>query len=69
MWPEGTRLVHVGGFGEDGEAHKVPLLKPGEIGTFTVANLCAPDDYGKVSSYWRFKTPSGEVFGDKLWIV
>ena len=69
-WPADATLVHVGGFGGDGEKTlcEVPVARVGEVVEVCVPEIQAPDASGHFVSYWRLADSHGRRFGDKLWV-
>ncbi|KAK7423136.1 hypothetical protein QQX98_001212 [Neonectria punicea] len=82
-WPAGCSVKFVGGdyMGHVDPSHPAgiselvsasestvcyPPLAPGQEFSFTVL-LRTPARAGKIVSYWRLTTPSGEKFGHRLW--
>ncbi|KAG0366769.1 hypothetical protein BC939DRAFT_455694 [Gamsiella multidivaricata] len=73
-WPEGTVFQFVGGdrmFSEDDNDCKSPEVKVDAIGVAeslcVSANLKVPSFPGRYISYWRLVSPSGELFGQRVW--
>jgi hypothetical protein len=70
-WPLGTRLVFVGGdralmgFGE--QAFETPLANTDEVVDVSVM-LKTPSKPGNYKATFRFCTPNGKFFGNKLWV-
>lgn len=72
-WPVGTALVCVSGQGRIGAKDKIvacelPSTAAGEIIEVIAKDIVAPDVPGKFMAYYRFVTPVGNRFGDRLWI-
>jgi hypothetical protein len=67
-WPEGTRLVHVGGerLGVV-ESVAAPALAPGEAGRVSVP-MRASRGPGVARSDWRLAAPDGTPFGPALYV-
>lgn len=67
QWPEGTRLVFVGGEpSRTVNAVEVPSLLAGGVIDISV-DFIAPSLPGKYVSYWRLHTDNSP-FGDRLWL-
>jgi len=67
-WPQGTKLVFVGGFGDSEAEYSVPIAKPGEMIEVAV-DAVAPEGPGRYMSFYRLTAPDGSRFGDKLWLA
>lgn len=67
-WPEGVRLVCVGGhpLGLSEEGHPVPAVAPGDTVDISV-KLTAPPYPGRNVGYFRLVTADGTRFGHRLW--
>lgn len=67
-WPEGTRLVHVGG-DRLGTPASVPVAAatPGEHVDIGL-EMEAPEAPGRYVSYWRLTMPDGGRFGHRVWV-
>ncbi|KAI5065782.1 hypothetical protein GOP47_0018406 [Adiantum capillus-veneris] len=72
-WPQGTRLVHIGGdvLGTD-KAVSLELPESGvpcgEEAEVSV-DLVTPEKAGRYVSHWRLSAPSGQKFGHRVWVV
>lgn len=69
-WPEGTRLIHVGGALFRGECEVlVPSLEPNEETEVSVS-LLAPEAPGHYVCYWRLASPvpREKRFGQRIWL-
>jgi len=70
-FPEGCRIVHVGGdlLSAPSDGVNVGGFAKQPLEEFDVAVPCvAPASPGKYVSYWRLVTPAGAEFGHRLWI-
>jgi len=67
-WPEGTRLLFVGG---DKLAPvdfvSLPPIQPDHEVDIAV-DMVAPSKPGRYVGYWRLVTPKGDRFGQRVWI-
>jgi next-to-BRCA1 protein 1 len=70
MWPEGCSIVHASGdiLTSSGLSlsQTVPQIAPGLEGNISL-DLLAPDTEGRYVEYFRFQSPSGQNFGQRLW--
>lgn len=66
-WPTGTLLVNRDGFSPRHSNFEVPSAKAGES-VEVQCDLKAPEDEGSYSDGWQLRHPSGEYFGDHLWV-
>ncbi|KAK1289666.1 hypothetical protein QJS10_CPB18g00653 [Acorus calamus] len=72
-WPSGTQLVWIGGdqFGDTGSvlleisSNGFPI--GGEIDV--AVDFTAPSRPGRYTSYWRMAAPSGQKFGQRVWVL
>lgn len=67
-WPEGTRLVHVGGarLSAPQAGAAVTCAAPGEVVDVRM-DLVIPAGAGRHVGYFRLTTPDGVRFGDRVW--
>ncbi|KAL3512738.1 hypothetical protein ACH5RR_025455 [Cinchona calisaya] len=72
-WPQGTQLVWIGG-DQLSETFSVQL----EIASVGISvdqehdvavDFLAPDRPGRYISYWRMASPSGQKFGQRVWVL
>ncbi|XP_057474546.1 protein JOKA2-like [Actinidia eriantha] len=73
VWPEGTQLVWIGG-DKLSDAHTVdlPISSYGlpVDGELNVAvDFTAPELPGRYISYWKMSSPSGQKFGQRVWVL
>ncbi|GAB2213294.1 hypothetical protein Drorol1_Dr00021318 [Drosera rotundifolia] len=72
-WPRGTQLLWIGGdkFSDvDAVEIKVPLGGlPFENELEVAVDCTAPDLPGRYISYWRLSSPSGQKFGQRIWVL
>lgn len=72
-WPFGTQLVWVGGdqLGSHISAHlKIPVNGfPVERELDIAVDFMAPSWPGRFVSYWRMASPSGQKFGQRVWVL
>ncbi len=67
-WTEGYRLVYVGGTALEGsDTAYIPVTPSGER-TVVIVSLIAPAEPGHYRTYWQMVDPSGNPFGEKIWI-
>ena len=71
-WPVGTRIVNVGGFSKSAAtaeplSFEVPAAAVGEVVDVEVP-IKAPEVGGPASDFWRLQSPTGELYGHRLWI-
>jgi len=66
-WGEGYRLVYAGGAELDWESPYVPPTASGGKAVVLVT-LFAPTAPGEYKMYWRMQDPSGNRFGDTIWV-
>jgi len=67
-WPEGTRLLFVGGDKLSNlDFVPVPMVKPGEEVDIAV-DMKSPISQGRYVSYWRLSQPDGSRFGQRVWV-
>ncbi|CAN4085974.1 unnamed protein product [Withania somnifera] len=73
VWPQGTQLVWIGG---DKLSDRVSVEL--EITTASLAvgqeldvavDFTAPEHPGRYISYWRLALPSGQKFGQRVWVL
>lgn len=72
-WPQNTQLMHIGGdVLSSQEAVNVELsedgLACGEEVEVSV-DLTAPEKAGRYVSHWRLISPSGQKFGQRVWVT
>lgn len=72
-WPQGTQLVHVGGdvLGSD-KPSSLELSEEGlpcEEEIDASVDLVAPECPGRYVSHWRLRAPSGQKFGQRVWVL
>ncbi|KAK9278849.1 hypothetical protein L1049_028428 [Liquidambar formosana] len=73
VWPRGAQLVWIGGdrFSDavsvelEIPADGVPMDKELDI----AVDFIAPDRPGRYTSYWRMASPSGQKFGQRVWVL
>ncbi|WOL11335.1 hypothetical protein Cni_G20097 [Canna indica] len=72
-WPYGTRLVWVGGdrFGNrDSFLVEIPVDGLPMNGQLDIAvDFTSPAMPGRYFSYWRLASPSGQKFGQRVWVL
>ena len=68
-WPDGTKLVFVSG-DQLGATSSVPIPNTalGQTADLSV-DMAAPDTDGTYRGDWRMQGPSGESFGDSLYVM
>jgi next-to-BRCA1 protein 1 len=67
-WPEGTRLVFVGGDNlSPQESIVVPSALPGQEVDVAV-DMKSPANPGRYISYWRLAQSDGSRFGQRVWV-
>lgn len=76
-WPEGSKLIFVGGDLTSADQSGVPVehtndsvpvsAQPNEIVTVKI-DIQAPEQEGRFRSTFRLVTPDGEKFGPRMWI-
>ncbi|KAJ4973661.1 hypothetical protein NE237_006835 [Protea cynaroides] len=73
VWPLGTQLVWIGG---DKFTHKVSVDLEIPVDGFPVdkeldiaVDFKAPQHPGRYVSYWRMASPSGQKFGQRVWVL
>lgn len=66
-WVEGYRLVYAGGTELAWESPYVPPTASGSKAVVLVT-LFAPTAPGEYKMYWRMEDPSGNRFGDTIWV-
>ncbi|KAI5080596.1 hypothetical protein GOP47_0004474 [Adiantum capillus-veneris] len=72
-WPQNTQLLHIGGdIMSVQEAVNLELpengLTCGEEVEVSV-DLTAPEKAGRYISHWRLKSPTGQKFGQRVWVT
>ncbi|XP_050377781.1 protein NBR1 homolog isoform X2 [Argentina anserina] len=73
IWPKGTQLMWIGGdrFSKSDSveieipAHGVSAENELDI----AADFTAPESPGRYISYWRMASPSGQKFGQRVWVL
>ncbi|KAH7296851.1 hypothetical protein KP509_26G041300 [Ceratopteris richardii] len=75
-WPRDTQLLHIGGDDlSSQEAVGVEVCRLPESGLACgeevelSVDLVAPDKAGRYTSYWRLVAPSGQKFGQRVWVT
>lgn len=72
-WPFGTQLVWVGGdqFGDrvSAELEILPGGFPVDQELDVAVDFTAPSRLGRYVSYWRMASPSGQKFGQRVWVL
>ncbi|KAI5062761.1 hypothetical protein GOP47_0023300 [Adiantum capillus-veneris] len=72
-WPSATQLVYAGGDvlgSQKAYALEIPksgLLLGAEIDVSV--DLVTPDRPGRFVSYWHLMAPTGQKFGQKIWVI
>ncbi len=66
-WEEGYRLVYAGGAALAWESPYVPPTASGNKAVVLVT-LFAPTAPGEYKMYWQMQDPSGNRFGDTIWV-
>lgn len=67
-WPEGTRLLFVGGDNlSNVESVGVPTIGPNCEADLAV-DMTASTKAGRYVGYWRLATPDGNRFGQRVWV-
>lgn len=73
VWPKGTELVWIGGVKMSEEVSinvKVPFLGvPVDSEVDIGVSFKAPELPGRYVSYWRMSLPSGQKFGQRVWVL
>lgn len=72
-WPQGTKLVWIGGdklsaslsIDLEISADGIPLENELDV----AADFTAPELPGRYISYWRMASPSGQKFGQRVWVL
>ncbi|KAM5571916.1 hypothetical protein ABKV19_012144 [Rosa sericea] len=73
IWPKGTQLVWIGGdrFSKsDSVEIEIPahgVLAENELDI--AVDFTAPESPGRYISYWRMASPSGQKFGQRVWVL
>lgn len=73
LWPQGTQLVWIGG-DRFSDAVSLDLEIPAD-GVFMdkeldiAVDFTAPASPGRYCSYWRMASPSGQKFGQRIWVL
>ncbi|XP_059300000.1 protein JOKA2-like isoform X1 [Lycium ferocissimum] len=73
VWPQGTRLVWIGGdrlsdaFSVELQITSVGLAVDHELDV--AVDFTAPELPGRYISYWRMALPSGQKFGQRVWVL
>ncbi|XP_059644647.1 protein JOKA2 isoform X2 [Cornus florida] len=73
MWPQGTQLVWIGGdrlseaLSVEAEISPAGLSANKELDI--AVDFTAPELPGRYISYWRMKAPSGQKFGQRVWVL
>lgn len=73
VWPQGSQLVWIGGDRFSGTltaemeipAEGVPIDSELDV----AVDFIAPEHPGRYISYWRMATPSGQKFGQRVWVL
>ncbi|CAL0325331.1 unnamed protein product [Lupinus luteus] len=73
VWPIGTQLVRIGG-DNFSDSHLVDLQIPKEglpvdKELDIAVDFIAPQLPGRYISYWRMASPSGQKFGQRVWVL
>ncbi|KAK7291604.1 hypothetical protein RIF29_06878 [Crotalaria pallida] len=73
VWPMGTQLVWIGG-DKFSDSHSVDLEipvegVPVEKELDIAVEFRAPQSPGRYISYWRMASPSGQKFGQRVWVL
>ncbi|KAK3005675.1 hypothetical protein RJ639_016539 [Escallonia herrerae] len=74
VWPKGTQLVWIGG-DKLSNTHSVEVQMPADDGLPVERELdiavdfTAPMSPGRYVSYWRMALPSGQKFGQRVWVL
>ncbi|XP_051133498.1 protein JOKA2-like [Andrographis paniculata] len=72
-WPQGTQLVWIGG-DKMSNALSVELEIPASLVWMNqeldiAVDFISPKQPGRYISYWRMATPSGQKFGQRVWVL
>lgn len=73
VWPQGTQLVWIGGdklsdrFSVELEITTAGLALDQELDV--AVDFTAPEHPGRYISYWRLASPSGQKFGQRVWVL
>ncbi|KAK4375677.1 hypothetical protein RND71_006354 [Anisodus tanguticus] len=73
VWPQGTQLVWIGGdkfsdaFSVELQITSVGLAVDHELDV--AVDFTAPELPGRYISYWRMALPSGQKFGQRVWVL
>ncbi|PRQ17216.1 putative PB1 domain, Zinc finger, ZZ-type, Next to BRCA1, central domain-containing protein [Rosa chinensis] len=73
IWPKGTQLMWIGGdrFSKsDSVEIEIPahgVLAENELDI--AVDFTAPESPGRYISYWRMASPSGQKFGQRVWVL
>eukprot|EP00262_Sarcandra_glabra_P010832 TRINITY_DN2632_c0_g1_i2.p1 TRINITY_DN2632_c0_g1~~TRINITY_DN2632_c0_g1_i2.p1 ORF type:complete len:785 (+),score=163.33 TRINITY_DN2632_c0_g1_i2:312-2666(+) len=72
-WPHGTQLVWIGGdqFGTRGSVElEIPVSGyPANEELDIAVDFMAPSNPGRYVSYWKMASPSGQKFGQRVWVL
>ncbi|XP_041996579.1 protein JOKA2-like [Salvia splendens] len=72
-WPKKTKLVWIGGDQlTDAESIEVPIPDAGLLVDQELdvsIHFISPNHSGRYISYWRMASPSGEKFGQRVWVI
>ncbi|KAK2989754.1 hypothetical protein RJ640_030247, partial [Escallonia rubra] len=73
VWPKGTQLVWIGG-DKLSNTHSVEVQMPAdglpvERELDIAVDFTAPMPPGRYVSYWRMALPSGQKFGQRVWVL
>nr|GMC69933.1 protein NBR1 homolog [Ipomoea batatas]GMC75642.1 protein NBR1 homolog [Ipomoea batatas] len=73
VWPQGTQLVWIGGDRlSDAISVELEITAAGlpvEQELDVAVDFVAPNLPGRYVSYWRMATPSGQKFGQRVWVL
>lgn len=73
VWPQGTKLVWIGGDRfSDAVSVELQITSVGlavDHDLDVAVNFTAPKLPGRYISYWRMALPSGEKFGQRVWVL
>ncbi|KAL0921410.1 hypothetical protein M5K25_008476 [Dendrobium thyrsiflorum] len=72
-WPSGTQLVCIRGYhlgGQDSAELEIPERGfPVDEELDVAVDLVAPSVLGRYISYWQMLSPSGQKFGEEVWVI
>ncbi|XP_004299143.1 PREDICTED: uncharacterized protein LOC101312926 isoform X2 [Fragaria vesca subsp. vesca] len=73
IWPKGTQLMWIGGdrFSKSASVEiEIPAHGVSAENELDIAvDFTAPESPGRYISYWRMASPSGQKFGQRVWVL